>query len=84
MSPRAKQIVMFLLLVYAFSCLPYYLIIRSGHLMVGNGMVVSLVMWCPAFAALATCLWLGVDLRGLGWRWASREVGWSCNEKGGK
>jgi membrane protease YdiL (CAAX protease family) len=77
MSARAKQILVFLLLVYVFSCLPYYLIIRSGHLMVGNGMVISLLMWCPALAAFATCLSLGIHARSLGWKWASGAVAWS-------
>ena len=69
MRPLAKQIVTFLFLVFAFSCLPYYLVIHSGHLAVGNGLVVSLLMWCPAFAAFASCELLKIDLATLGWSW---------------
>jgi membrane protease YdiL (CAAX protease family) len=77
MRPRAKQILLFLLLVFAFSSLPYYLMIHTGHISTGNGLVVSLVMWCPAFAAFATCSWFGIDLRTLGWKWPGRYVAWA-------
>jgi uncharacterized protein len=69
MRPLAKQILTFLLLVFAFSSLPYFLVIHSGHLAVGNGLVVSLLMWCPAFAAFASCALLKIDLASLGWNW---------------
>jgi uncharacterized protein len=78
MRPLSKQIFTFLLLVFAFSSLPYFLFIHSGHLSVGNGMAVGLVMWCPAFAALATCAIFGIDVRTLGWNWRpSRYPAWS-------
>jgi membrane protease YdiL (CAAX protease family) len=69
MRPLAKQILSFLLLVFAFSSLPYYLMIHTGHIGAGNGMVVSLVMWCPAFAAFAVCALFRIDLATLGWNW---------------
>lgn len=69
MRPLAKQILTFLLLVFVFSSLPYLLVIHSGHLAVGNGLVVSLLMWCPAFAAFACCALLRIDLATLGWNW---------------
>jgi len=69
MRPLAKQIILFLFLVFAFSGLPYFLVIHSGHLAVGNGLVVSMLMWCPAFAAFATCALLKIDLSTLGWNW---------------
>ncbi len=69
MRPLAKQILAYLFLVFVFSGLPYYLIIHTGHIGAGNGMVVSLVMWCPAFAALATCALFKIDLATLGWSW---------------
>lgn len=78
MRPLAKQILAFLLLVFVFSSLPYYLMIHTGHLGAGNGMVVSLVMWCPAFAALATCALFRIDLATLGWNWwPARYVAWA-------
>jgi membrane protease YdiL (CAAX protease family) len=69
MRPLAKQILIYLLLVFTFSSLPYYLMIHTGHIGAGNGLVVALVMWCPAFAALATCRLCGIDLATLGWNW---------------
>lgn len=69
MKPLAKQIVTFLCLVFLFSSLPYFLIIHSHHVMAGNGLVVRLVMWCPAAAAFATCAIFGIDTRTLGWKW---------------
>jgi len=78
MQPRAKQIITYLLLVFAFSSLPYYLIVHSGHLGVGSGLVVPLLMWCPAFAALTTCGLFRIDLATLGWNWRpARYVAWA-------
>lgn len=36
--------------------------IHTGRIGAGNGMAVSLVMWCPALAALAACRLFGIDL----------------------
>src|SRR3954471_17169140 len=78
MRPLPKQIAVFLLLVFAFSSLPYYLMIHTGHIGAGNGLVVSLVMWCPAFAAFATCGVFGIDLATLGWNWRpARYEAWA-------
>lgn len=78
MGPLGKQILSYLLLVFTFSSLPYYLMIHTGHVGAGNGMVVSLVMWCPAFAALATCALFGIDLATLGWNWRpARYMAWA-------
>src|SRR3984885_14010156 len=78
MRPLAKQILSYLLLVFAFSSLPYYFMIHTGRIGAGNGMVVSLVMWCPAFAAFATCALFRIDLATLGWNWRpARYVAWA-------
>lgn len=78
MRTLAKQIVLFLFLVFAFSSLPYFLVIHSGHLAVGNGLAVSMLMWCPAFAAFATCALLKIDLATLGWNWRpARYEAWA-------
>ena len=69
MKPLAKQIVTFLCLVFLFSSLPYFLMVHSGHIGTGNGLVVRLVMWCPAAAAFATCALFRIDTRTLGWSW---------------
>ena len=39
MRPLPKQILTFLLLTFAFSSLPYYLIIHTGHIGDGNGLM---------------------------------------------
>jgi CAAX protease family protein len=78
MKPLAKQILAYLILVFTFSSLPYYFMIHTGHIGAGNGMVVTSVMWCPAFAALATCRLFGIDLATLGWNWRpARYVAWA-------
>lgn len=78
MRPLAKQILTFILFVLAFSSLPYFLVIRIGHLSVGNGMVVGFLMWCPALAAFATCTALKIDLASLGWNWRpARYEAWA-------
>jgi membrane protease YdiL (CAAX protease family) len=69
MKPRAREIVTFLTLVFLFSSLPYFLMIKSGHIGAGNGLVVRLVMWCPTAAALVTCALFRIDVGTLGWRW---------------
>ena len=69
MHPVMKQILLYLVLVFTFSSLPYYLMIHSGHIGAGKGLVVALIMWCPAFAALATCRIFRIDLASLGWNW---------------
>jgi len=78
MRPLAKEILTYLLLVFAFSSVPYYFMIHTGHIGAGNGFVVALVMWCPAFAAFATCKLFGIDLATLGWNWRpARYVAWA-------
>jgi membrane protease YdiL (CAAX protease family) len=69
MPPAARQILAFLALAFAFSSIPYALIIHSGHLASGGGMAVRFIMWCPALAALATCALFRIDLATLGWNW---------------
>jgi membrane protease YdiL (CAAX protease family) len=78
MQSQGKQIVGFLVLVFVFSSLPYYLIIHSGHLSVGNGLVTGLLMWCPGLAAFAACLLFKIDVASLGWNWRpARYQAWS-------
>ena len=69
MRANARQILTFLVLVFAFSSIPYALMIHTGHIGAGNGMVVRLVMWCPAFAAVVSCRLFRIDLASLGWNW---------------
>lgn len=51
-------------------CLPvYYMCIRTGKL--GGGIIsyATIVMWCPAIAALLTCRLRGIPISSLGWKW---------------
>jgi uncharacterized protein len=78
MRPLPKQILTFLLLVFAFSSVPYLLVIHAGHLSMGGGIVVGLLMWCPALAAFAACSLLKIDRATLGWNWRpARYEAWA-------
>jgi membrane protease YdiL (CAAX protease family) len=78
MHPLTKQILGYLLLVFAFSSLPYFLMIHTGHMGAGDGMAVGLIMWCPAFAAFASCALFKIDFATLGWNWRpSRYPAWA-------
>jgi len=69
MQPRLREIVTFLALAFGFSSLPWAIMIHTGHVAAGGGLPVSLLMWCPAFAAFATCALHRIDLATLGWNW---------------
>jgi uncharacterized protein len=47
----------------------YFLVIKAGHLAAGGGAYVTVLMWCPAVAALLSCKYLRRDVRSLGWKW---------------
>lgn len=72
----SRQILAYLALVFLFSSLPYTIVIHTGHLAVGGGMLVFLLMWCPALAAFATCRIFNIDIATLGWHW--RPVRWEA------
>ena len=69
MRPLTRQILSYLALMFAFSSVPYYLIIHTGHTGAGNGMVVQLIMWCPGLAAIVACCLFRIDVATLGWNW---------------
>lgn len=69
MPPLLKQILALLTLAFLFSGVPYALMIHSGHIGVGNGLVAALLMWCPGLAAFATCALFRIDMATLGWNW---------------
>ena len=64
-----KAISLYLLLTLSLSAVMWTLIIWSGHLNMGFGLVIPAIMWCPALAALLTCRLLGREVRSLAWRW---------------
>ena len=64
-----NAISVYLQLTLVCSAAVWILIIWSGHLNMGYGLVIPGIMWCPAFAALLTSRLLGRELSSLGWRW---------------
>ncbi len=64
---------LYLGLTLAISAVVWTLIIWSGHLDMGFGVMIPTIMWCPALAALVTCRLLGRELRSLAWRWPSNR-----------
>jgi len=60
---------LYLLLTLVSSAVIWGLIIWSGHLGMGFGLMVTAVMWCPALAAFVTCRLVGRSVRSLAWRW---------------
>lgn len=73
-----RQILVFIACVAAFSSVPYSFIVHSGHIGTGHGLMVALLMWCPAFAAFATCGFFRIDIASLGWKWRpTRYVVWA-------
>jgi len=70
-EPRGsrRRVVIFLLLVFAFSSVFYFLILRAHKLGAGGGLYVIGIMWCPALAGAATLKLNGRKLCELGWKW---------------
>lgn len=64
---------LYLLLTLAFSAVFWALIIWSGHLDMGFGLMVVGLMWCPALAAVVSCRLLGRSVRSLAWRWPNNK-----------
>lgn len=64
-----RQVGIYLLLVFAFSSLFYFLMLRAHTLGAGTGMFVFGIMWCPALAAMATLKLNDRNLLDLGWKW---------------
>ncbi len=70
------QIGLYLGLVVAFSAVLSALIIHAGHLDIGHGRAVHLLMWCPALAAFSVCWICGIPIRSLGWGWNPPRYEW--------
>ena len=70
-EPRGSraQVATYLLLVFAFSSVFYFLVLRAHTLGAGGGLYVVGIMWCPALAAMATLKLNGRPLPELGWKW---------------
>ena len=66
-------IYLFLFFTATFSSAFWILIIWSGHLDMGFGLVIPGIMWCPGLAAIATCRLLKRPVRSLAWRWPNSK-----------
>jgi membrane protease YdiL (CAAX protease family) len=64
-----QQVGIYLLLVFAFSSVFYFLMLRAHTLGAGAGLFVFGIMWCPALAGMATLKINGRELSDLGWKW---------------
>jgi len=64
-----QQVLIYLLLLFAFSSLFYFLILRAHRLAAGGGLYVVGIMWCPTLAAVTTLKLSGRSLSDLGWKW---------------
>lgn len=68
-SESRRQVLTYLLFVFAFSSVFYFLVLRSGKLGSAGGLYVIGIMWCPALAAFATLKLNHRSLAELGWKW---------------
>jgi uncharacterized protein len=73
MTSARRQVATYLLLVFAFSCVFYFLILRAKTLGGGGGLYVVGIMWCPALAAFATLKINRRPFSELGWEWPARN-----------
>jgi membrane protease YdiL (CAAX protease family) len=67
-----RSIATYLLLVFGFSSIFYFLVLKAHTLGAAGGLYVLGIMWCPALAGMATLKLNGRNLSELGWKWPSR------------
>lgn len=74
-KPRRSriQVAVYLALVFTFSSVFYFLILRSGSLRNGRGLYVLGLMWCPALAGMLTLRLNGRSISELGWKWGNTK-----------
>lgn len=68
-----KAIYLYLELTLIFSAVFWILVIWSGHLNMGFGLVIPVLMWCPAAAAWVTCRLLHRPFGDIAWKWPQRR-----------
>jgi CAAX protease family protein len=67
------QVLIYLVIVFAFSSFFYFLILHSGSLGNGRGLYVLGLMWCPALAGMLTLRLNGRPISDLGWKWGETK-----------
>jgi uncharacterized protein len=65
----SRQLRTYLVLVFLFSALFYFLILRARTLRGGAGLYVVGLMWCPGLAAILTLKLNRRQVADLGWKW---------------
>jgi membrane protease YdiL (CAAX protease family) len=68
-----QQIAIYLVLVFAFSSVFYFLVLKAHTLGAGAGLYVFGIMWCPALAGITTLKLSGRNLAELGWKWPEKK-----------
>jgi hypothetical protein len=64
-----QPIILYVLLMFAFSSVFYFLMLKAHTLSAGGGLYVLGIMWCPALAGMATLKLNSRSLSELGWKW---------------
>ncbi len=64
-----SPISVYLQMTMASSAMVWTLIIWSGHLNMGNGLLIPAMMWCPGCSALLTARLTGMEPKSFGWHW---------------
>jgi membrane protease YdiL (CAAX protease family) len=64
---------LYLKVTFALSLVVWTVIIWSGRMDMGFGLMIPAIMWCPAVAAVITCRLLGRKVQSLSWRWPRKE-----------
>jgi len=67
------QVAQYLLLLFAFSSVFYFLVLRSGSLGNARGLYVVGLMYCPALAGMTTLRWNRRSIAELGWKWGETK-----------
>ena len=69
----SQPTLVYLVLVFAFSSVFYFLMLKAHTLGAAGGLYVLGIMWCPALAAMATLKLSRRKLSELGWNWPANH-----------
>lgn len=64
-----RPVLLYVVLLFTFSSIFYFLMLKAHSLGAGGGLYVLGIMWCPALAAIVTLKSNGFQLGELGWKW---------------
>lgn len=68
-----RAVFLYLGLTLAFSAAVWALVIWSGRINMGFGLMIPAIMWCPAVAALLASRLLNRKIQSLGWAWPEKK-----------